>query len=161
MYKVGDLVVYSTQGVCEVIYIGPIDLPMIDKSKKYYTLEPIAKREQVVYASVDNDTSTMRAVISKKEANDFIKKIPSIDPIVITNEKERENQYKSIVRSCDLYKIAGLIKNLNERKKEREIAGKKVTVLDDKYYRQAETQICGELSVVLGASREDVISYFN
>lgn len=161
MYKVGDLVVYSTHGVCEVIYIGSIDLPMIDKNKKYYTLAPITKREQVVYASVENDSSTMRAVLSKKEANTFLKKIPSIEPAVITNEKERENFYKGIVRSCDLYKIAGLIKTLLERREERENLGKKVTVLDDKYYRQAENQICGELSVVLDIKKEDIISCFS
>lgn len=160
MYKVGDLVVYSTHGVCEVMYIGPIDLPMIDKNKKYYTLAPIAKKEQVVYASVENESSVMRSIISKKEAEALLKKIPSIKPAVINNDKERENTYKTIVRSGDLEKIIALMKTLNGRREDRANAGKKVTVLDDKYYKQAENQIIGELSVVLSLDKSEITEYF-
>ena len=159
MYKIGDLVVYGTYGVCEVTNIGPIDLPMIDKSKIYYTLTPYYKREDVVYASVDNDSTIMRTVISKKAAKDLVEQIPTIEETVIPSEKEREITYKTSIRSCDVKELVAVIKTIYRRRAERIESGKKVTVLDDRYFKQAQEQLFGELAIALDMEKQQVGEY--
>lgn len=156
MYDIGELVVYGTYGVCEVSNIGSLDLPMIDKSKKYYTLTPYYKREDVVYASVENDSTIMRSVITEKAARELIKQIPEIEETQVASEKEREQTYKTTVRTCDVNKLVGIIKTISRRKNERLESGKKVTVLDERYLKQASEQLYGELAIALNMDKADV-----
>ena len=156
MYKIGELVVYGTYGVCEVTNIGSIDLPMVDKTKQYYTLTPYYRRDDVVYASVENDSTIMRYVISKKAANDLVKQIPDIEEMPVPSEKERELTYKTTIRTCDVKQLVSIIKTIARRKNERIESGKKVTVLDERYLKQASEQLFGELAVALEMEKDQV-----
>ena len=159
MYNVNDMVVYGNQGVCEIVNIGTLSMSMVDRKKQYYTLRPIYQRDASVYVPVDNVTAVMRPVISKKDAESLIKKIPDIDYAWIVNEQERETQYKSALKTCDCEELVKIIKTLNKRKKSRQDAGKKVTVVDERYFRQAENQLFEELAYALGMDKSDVGEY--
>ncbi len=159
MYSVNDMVVYGNQGVCEVINIGTLSMSMVDKKKEYYTLRPYYHKDAAVYVPVDNVTAVMRPVISKKEAEQLIKKIPDIDYAWIVNEQERETQYKTALRTCDCEELIKIIKTLFKRKKSRIDAGKKVTVVDERYFKQAENQLYEELAFALGIDKSDVGDY--
>ena len=159
MYNVNDMVVYGNQGVCEIINIGTLSMSMVDRKKQYYTLRPIYQRDASVYVPVDNVTAVIRPVISKKDAERLIKKIPDIDYAWIVNEQERETQYKSALKTCDCEELVKIIKTLNKRKKSRQDAGKKVTVVDERYFRQAENQLFEELAYALGMDKGDVGEY--
>ncbi len=159
MYDVNDVVVYGNQGVCEVVNVGTLSMSMVDKKKKYYTLRPFYHKDAAVYVPVDNVTAVMRPVITKKEAEQLIKKIPEIDYAWITNEQEREDQYKSALRTCDCEELVKMIKALFRRKKSRIDAGKKVTVVDERYFKQAETQLYEELAYALGMDKSEVSEY--
>lgn len=52
-----------------------------------------------------------------------------------------------------------MIKTLYERKRERVQSGRKVPVIDERYFHQAEEQLYGELAVVLQIPKEEVSSY--
>ena len=116
MFKVNDVVVYGNQGVCEIINIGTLSMSMVDKSKKYYTLRPYYHKDAAVYVPVDNVTTVMRPVISKNEAESLIKRIPDIENAWIINEQEREDQYKTALRTCDCEELIKIIKALFKRK---------------------------------------------
>ncbi|MCR5419559.1 MAG: CarD family transcriptional regulator [Lachnospiraceae bacterium] len=161
MYNVNDMVVYGNQGVCEVVKIGTLSMSMVDKKKKYYTLRPIYQREAAVYVPVDNVTAVMRPVISKTEAEDLIRKIPDIDYAWITNEQERETQYKNALKTCDCEELVKIIKTLFKRKKTRIDEGKKVTVVDERYFRQAENQLYEELAYALNMDKNEIGDYIN
>ena len=134
-------------------------MSMVDKKKQYYTLRPIYQRDASVYVPVDNVTAVMRPVISKKDAEQLIQKIPDIDYAWIVNEQERETQYKSALKTCDCEELVKIIKTLNKRKKSRQDAGKKVTVVDERYFRQAENQLYEELAFALGMDKGEVGDY--
>ena len=156
MYNVNDMVVYGNQGVCEVVNIGTLSMSMVDRKKKYYTLRPVFQREAAVYVPVDNVTAVMRPVISKEEAEELISKIPDIDYAWISNEEERETQYKDALRTCDCEELVKMIKTLFKRKKTRLDEGKKVTVVDERYIRQAENQLYEELAYALGIDKKEI-----
>ena len=159
MFKVNDVVVYGNQGVCEIVNIGTLSMSMVDKSKNYYTLRPYYHKDAAVYVPVDNVTTVMRPVISKKEAESLIKRIPDIENAWIINEQEREDQYKSALRTCDCEELIKIIKALFKRKKTRIDAGKKVTVVDERYFKAAENQLYEELAFALKMDKRDVGDY--
>lgn len=159
MFEVDDFIIYGNHGVCKVENIGTVSLPMVDKNKVYYTLRPIYKNEAVVYAPVENPKAVMRPVLSKKEANDLIQEIPQLDSVWIQNEKEREVQYKAALKSCDCRELIRIIKTLYDRKMDRIRDGKKVTVVDERYFRQAEDQLYGELAFAMKMERGQMGDY--
>ena len=61
--------------------------------------------------------------------------------------------------SCTAATAAGLIKTLHHRRELRARQGRRPTGLDDRYFRQAEDQLYGELGYVLGIAREDAPAY--
>lgn len=161
MFAVDDYIIYGNHGVCKVENIGPVSLAMVDKNKVYYTLRPVYKTEAVVYAPVENPKSVIRHVMTKAEAEQLIEEIPELDTVWITNEKEREAQYKAALRTCDCRELIRIIKTLYHRKMDRIKDGKKVTVVDERYFRQAEEQLYGELGFVMDMDRNGVGEYLN
>lgn len=156
MFAVNDYIVYGNHGVCKVENIGTVSLAMVDKNKIYYTLRPVYKSEAVVYAPVENPKSVIRPVLTKEDADKLIEEIPSLDSVWIGNEKEREVQYKAALRSCDCRELIRIIKTLYHRKMDRIKDGKKVTVVDERYFRQAEDQLYGELAFAMSMDRNQV-----
>lgn len=161
MFAVNDYIVYGNHGVCKVENIGTVSLAMVDKNKVYYTLRPVYKNEAVVYAPVENPKSVIRPVLTREEANKLIEEIPSLESVWIGNEKEREMQYKAALRSCDCRELIRIIKTLYHRKMDRIKDGKKVTVVDERYFRQAEEQLYGELAFAMDMERDQVGEYLN
>ncbi len=159
MYQVDDVVVYGNHGVCQVVEIGTVDLGMVDKEKLYYTLRPVYKKEAIIYAPVENQKTIMRPVISKSDAEELIRQLPDIETVWVSNEKERELVYKRALLSCDCKELVRIIKTIYTRRKERIQEGKKLTMLDERYFRSAETQLYEELAYAFGISKEDVGSY--
>lgn len=159
MFQVKDVVVYGNHGVCEIVDVGTLSMPMADKEKMYYTLKPLYRKESMVYASVENRKVVMRAVVSREEADALILKIPQIETVWIVNEKVRESQYKEALQTCDCEELIKIIKTLYQRKQERLESGKKVTMIDEKYFRQAEEKLYEELAYVLGMEKSKVSEY--
>jgi len=159
MFQIGDIIIYGSQGVCTVEKIGQLDISPKIKDKLYYTLKPLYHHDTVFYVPVEFEKSVLRAIISTEEAKQLISEIKDIPTVWIQSEKEREQQYKQALRTCDCKELVRVIKTLYERKKSRIKDGKKVTALDEKYFRQAEEQLYGELSVVLGIEKSKVAEY--
>lgn len=161
MYKVDDLVVYGKNGVCRVVKIGTLAIPMADSDKKYYTLEPVYQHEEVIYAPVENCKIAMRPIMSKDEAKALIDEMPDIDIISCDNDREREMQYKSVLQACDSRELVRVIKDLYMRKEKRLLEGKKATVIDERYFKQAEEQLYGELAYALEMNKDEVGPYIS
>lgn len=159
MFQVNDLIVYGNHGVCKVEDVGTLSISMADKQKQYYTLRPVYQRESVIYAPVDNNKTIMRFVLSKEEVEALIQDIPNIESVWIGNEREREVQYRAALQTCDCRELVKIIKTLYQRKKLRIQDGKKVTVVDEKYFRQAEEQLYGELAFALEMPKDEVGAY--
>lgn len=115
--------------------------------------------EAVVYAPVENPKSIIRPILTKEEADQLIEEIPQLESVWIPNEKEREVQYKAALKSCDCRELIRIIKTLYDRKMDRIRDGKKVTVVDERYFRQAEEQLYGELAFAMNMERSRMSEY--
>lgn len=154
MFQINDLVVYGKNGVCSVKGIGTLSL--INNDRIYYTLVPVYNKEEIIYAPVENGRIVMREVISREDAKELIDIFPDLEETVVANERDRENCYKQTLLGCNCEKLASMIKTIYNRKCKRISEGKKVTVVDEKYFRQAEEQLFGELTFALDVDKTKI-----
>ncbi|MGO5067087.1 MULTISPECIES: CarD family transcriptional regulator [unclassified Clostridium] len=66
MFSIGDLIIYSGQGIC---FIDDISKKTYgDFTKEYYVLHPIENYKLTISIPVDNDKVTMLEIIDRNEA---------------------------------------------------------------------------------------------
>lgn len=159
MFQKGDYVIYGHNGICCIQDITTLDIPGVDKNRKYYLLKPVYMSGSTVYTPVDAAESLLRPAMSREEADNLIKSIPDIPIIPLSDEKTLEQTYKKYMRSNSSEAWVQLIKTIYLRKENRIMTGHKVTALDSRYFDLAESSLYGELSVALGKPREEVKSY--
>lgn len=159
MFEKGQYINYGKHGVCIVEDITHMDLPGVDKTKLYYVLEKVYTKGNKIYTAVDNQKVRMRRILSKKEAVDLIEEIPKIEQLKVSEDKSRNEKYKEALTSCDCRELVRVLKSLYNRKQKCIADGKKVTVTDERFFKEAEQQLYGELALALGIAREQVEDY--
>jgi len=156
MYKVGEYIIKPINGICEITDIAPVDMAGGNRNKLYYFLTPINDKGTKIYVPVDKENNGIRRVITQDEAWNIIKEIENMDEVWIDNDKQREQRYKEALKNCNLREIIGIIKNMYHRKVERSMQGKKNTLVDQKYFKQAEDMLYSELAFTLGKNKDDI-----
>ncbi len=159
MYEKGQYIVYGIRGVCKVADIITIDHPIGPKGRLYYELHPYNQKDGKIVTPVDSEKTITRLLLTKTEAEALISEIPLIKEMVVENDKQREERYKEALKTCDCRIWVSMIKTLYLRKQERMEQKKKVTDLDERYFRMAEEYLNSELSLALGISKEEVTEY--
>lgn len=159
MFEIGERIVYGNNGVCIVEEITKMDLKGVDNEKLYYRLTSAVNPGSKFFTPVDNDKVVMRRMLTKSEAEDLIKAVPSFTPIPVPDDKMREELYKEVIRACDPKTFFRMIITLHNRKEERVRAGKKNTSVDERYFKQIENNLYSELALALGTKREDMVEY--
>lgn len=161
MFKIGELVVCGSKGVCQVEEISALDMPGIDPDREYYILKPIYNMGTTVYIPVDAGEESLRKILSKTEAKKLIKTIKDIQPITISNDKLLEQEYRGCLRTNLCEEWVKILKTTHIRKQKRLEMGRKMTAVDAKYARIAEESLYGELAVVLNIPKEQVPDYIS
>ena len=159
MFKVGEYIVYGMSGVCRVEEIGPMSLSGVDSDKLYYTLLPIYTKGSRVLTPVDNSKVVMRPVITKTEASKLIDEMKKAELIEVVDDKHRELAYKEALKTCDCREWVRIIGTVLKRKEERLAQGKKMTACDERYLKQAQDNLFGELALSLDMEKNEVEDY--
>lgn len=159
MYEVGDYIIHGTNGVCKVDAVGKIDSSIMDNKRIYYTLVPYYTKSGKIYVPTDSDKVTLRKILTKEEALDFIGRIKDVEVLWITDEKTRELEYKEAFKKHDCTEYVRIIKTIYLRRQERIAEKKKLTATDERYFRMAEDALYGELGVSLSMDKEEVREY--
>ena len=154
MYKVNDYVVYK-KNVCKVKAIKNNKLNGID----YYILVPIDDDSLIIDVPVDNRMGYLRDVISKKETEELINSIPSIEPLDNIDEKYIERTYKNLIGSGDYKDLIKIIKTSYLRNEMRSKNNRRPSEKDRNYFNQAEKYLYNELSISLNMSFDETKNY--
>ena len=156
MYGIGDYVVKANTGICRIEEIARRCLTEEAGEKEYYCMVPEENQNARLFVPVDSETANLRRAMSEEEAWELIYAIPGIPEKWIENDKSREQEYKNAGRSNDPVALVSIIKNLYLRNQEREIQGKKVTAVDDRYFKMAENALYSELAHALHREKESM-----
>lgn len=156
MFKVGDFIIYGSNGVCRVESIGSMDMQGVPNDRMYYTLVPVYEKKSKVFTPVDNNKVVMRPVITEQEAYELIDHMEEMQALSIEDEKSKDLVFKEAFRKCDCRELIRIIKTLYEKKLARQAQGKKITAGDERYFKMAEENLYGELAIALGIKKEEV-----
>lgn len=153
MYQVGDMIVYGRTGVCRVEGIEE------NKGKKFYALMPLYQSCSIL-TPVDGKVF-MRPVISREEAQELIDALPEMETAPCEGKAMREltEHYQSSIDTHDCKALAVLTKSIYEKKRVAEREKKKFGAVDERYMKEGEALLFGELAVALDISMEEVKGY--
>ncbi|MDD2238885.1 MAG: hypothetical protein PHH51_03290 [Bacilli bacterium] len=148
MYKINDVVVYI-RDVCKI--------SDVDNKSKYYTLIPINDKSLTIKIPFNNDK--VRGLITKKEVEAIIKKIPQIELIDFNNDKMVEREYKKLLHSNEHENLIKIIKTTYLRNQDRINQNKKASEKDSSFFNIAEKLLYNEFAVVLGKTYDETKNF--
>ena len=156
MYQVGENILYGSSGVCRVAAVGTSDLPQADKGRVYYTLAPLFGTE-TIFVPADAQVY-MRPVLTEPEARSLIAAMPAIPagPVEEKSSKKFAQYCQEALRSHDSRTLISLLKTIHVRDEAARRRKKAPGKIEERYRRQAEDLLYGELAVALGVVREEV-----
>lgn len=161
MFKLGQMILHGSEGVCTVDAIGPRNFSGQQEARIYYTLSPV-HHEGTLFVPVDSAVF-LREVITKEAAEKLIREIPSIEVEVLEQRNPRliDEHYQSLMRSHECTDLIRVIKTI--RTKRRAIAknGKRLGQVEERYLKRAERLLYDELSVALNIPVDGIPEYIH
>ncbi len=161
MYKVDDLIMYGSTGVCRVQAIGTPEFYK-DSGKDYYFLEPLYQ-SGMIYAPVDNDKVFMRPVISKEMVDSLIDSMPSVESEVYKSNsiQQLSKHYQSVIDTHDCMDLIKLTKSIYKKNEEAIRMNRHLGQIDKRFLKRAQDLLYGEFAAVLGLPIESVEDYIS
>ena len=158
MFAIGETVVHDSDGICTVAEIGTLDMAHISKERQYYTLIPFYDKGSKLFIPVDA-AGSLRAAMDETAVRKLLEVLPEIEPIEIQDEKRRELEYKAAIRSGDCKRVIQIIKTIYLRQEKRMEDGKKITEVDERYFRMAEDKLYGEIALAMKMEKSEVLDF--
>jgi len=160
MFQPGDLVVYGTTGVCRVESVGCPDITEVNRQRQYYQLKPLYQ-DGVIYTPVENTHVSIRPVIARETAESIIDLIPTIQVTAYQAPtlQALTQHYHEAVRNADCRDLMQLIMSIYSKQQQAEAKNRRLGMVDERYWKQAERLLYGELAVALDIPFENVQPY--
>ena len=158
MFSVGDVVFYSTTGVCKVVSIGLPALSGLPAHVDYYTLQPLSdNHKEMIYVPVDTK-AFMRFAICGEEAQGYINMVGSIQPQFpeTRNPKGIQDFYSTLINSFDIVNLLGVIVSLTVKKREVRQKNKHLNQTQTTFLRRAQEMVYNEFAYALGKTRDEI-----
>lgn len=129
---------------------------IIEKEDGYYTLVPV--NDTSIKYKVPVDSNFLKKVITKEEIDRLLLEIPEINTIDL-GEKQIEQEYKELMKSGTHEDLVKIIKTSYLRNQIRILNNKRISEIDDEYFRRAEKYLYEEIGIVLNLSFENTKEY--
>lgn len=160
MFQPGELVMYGTTGVCRVESIDRPNLTGADCGKAYYHLKPL-QQDGIIYTPVENSKVSIRPVMTREEANALISQIPTIwaEACRALTIQALTQHYQAAIHSGDRRELIRLMMSIYAKQKQAEAQKRRLGMVDERYMKQAERLLYGELAASLEIPFDQVQSY--
>lgn len=155
MFAVGDVVMYR-RDLCKIIDFHKNEV----NKEMYYVLEPLEETatKTKIQVPVANRAKHLRELITKEEIDNLIHKAPDLEPIQ-TRASNLKNEYISLLNSGSQEDLLRIIKTTYLKNKERLSSKKKVGMVDESYFQEAEKCLYTELGYVLHMNTDEIRMY--
>ena len=110
------------------------------------------------YLPVEQEADKLRPVLTKEQAIACIEGFTDTAEVWVSNEKRREQEYHDVLyrSGClDCTDLVRITKTIYQRKQDRITNGKRLTEVDQRYFRVAQEKLLQELSVALELTPEE------
>lgn len=129
---------------------------IIEKEDGYYRLVPV--NDTSIKYKVPVDSNFLKKVIKKEEIDRLLLEIPEINTIDL-GEKQIEQEYKELMKSGTHEDLVKIIKTSYLRNQIRILNNKRISEIDDEYFKRAEKYLYEEIGIVLNLSFENTKEY--
>ena len=129
---------------------------IIEKEDGYYRLVPV--NDTSIKYKVPVNSNFLKKVITKEEIDRLLLEIPEINTIDL-GEKQIEQEYKELMKSRTHEDLVKIIKTSYLRNQIRILNNKRISEIDDEYFRRAEKYLYEEIGIVLNLSFENTKEY--
>lgn len=159
MLAVNDVVLYGTEGVCEITGMeqkdfgaGPVE---------YYVLRPVYRKDATVFVPANNAAlvGRMRRVPTREEIEAMIREMPRETCIWIPDENLRKEKYRRILAEGDSRELVRLIKTLYLHQKEQSARGRKLHQADERFFKEAEKVLYDQFALALKIQPDQVLPF--
>jgi CarD family transcriptional regulator len=159
MYEINDIVIYGKMGACKIMDISTPKNINTAKNQLYYTMKSL-KDNCLIYTPV-NTKVFMRPAMSAEEINRLIDLIPTIKAEAYYNDSAQEltKHYESAIAGNNFAELIKLTMSIHAKKDEIELKNKKIGQIDQKFMKQAEEILFGEISLALGIPLDEAQEY--
>lgn len=157
VYKVGDIVFYSSTGICEVKRIGDpgVGLPThVD----YYTLQPLSKNHrEMIYVPTDTKVF-MRYAIDSSQAQQYIDIVKELTPVQpeSRNPKIIQDFYSGLMNTYDCRNLLLVIVSLTAKKREMAARNKPLNQTQTSFLKRAQEMVYNEFAWALCKSSDEI-----
>ncbi len=157
-FSIGELILYGETGVCRVTDI--VEKPFLGVVQSCYQLQPMYQ-SCAIFTPVNNSNVYMRPIITREQAQSLIDSIPNIAPEVVSASTPRQltDKYNEIIKLHDCEKLVALTKLINEKRQKAIASKKKLSAIDERFYKKAEELLLGELAAALDVDKAGVKGY--
>lgn len=154
MFNIGDLIIYSAQGICSIDNIE--EKTFFGDTKEYYILHPVENPKLQISIPVDNDKVVMLEMLNKEKAEEILEsfKGPGIEWIEV--DSHRYEVYSDFVKKGNRKEIAKIGNTLIRQRIKIEAEGKKFHEKDKKVLATIEGVLFAELAYSLKATPEAI-----
>lgn len=159
MFKVGDLIIYSTHGVCKIDDI--CEKKFLDVTREYYILHPLDDPELTISVPVDNEKVVMLEIMDEKEARNILKSFEEPGIEWIDDAKQRNRKYSSLINKGDRDAIVKIANTLMRKQKEAKEKKERMYDQDKKMLEQIQKVIFQELAASLDTTVDKIIERIN
>lgn len=159
MYRIGETVLYGTEGVCTIIEVR--EMKISRETAQYYVLRPVYREGSTVFVPMNNQTllAKMRPLLSVDEINAMLTDISSEGECWIEDASERKAEFQRILLGGDRQELLRMIRTLYLHRQRLQEKGKRLRTNDDQLLRDAEKLLNDEFALVLGIKQREVPEY--
>ena len=150
-FEIGDLLIYSRTGVCRVTGFSE------NTAQQCYVLKPLYQTCSIKIP-VENTKVFMRPIVSAAEAEELILELPGMDaePYYNRNLNQLREHYRGELDGYSCVSLAQFVLSLYRKRREMLASGKKFGAVDERFLKEAEDLLCGELAAALETERDEV-----
>lgn len=162
MFQPGELLIYGSTGVCRVLSIDQQQeyVDGVKQTRSYYRLKPL-HQDGTIFTPVDSDKVSMRPIISREEADALIDTIPTLHPSEphVSTTQALAQHYQASLRQHSCQSLLELTISIHEKRCRAEAQKRHLGMVDERYMKQAEQLLFGELAAALEIPYEEVQPY--
>lgn len=160
MFKVGDLILYGSTGVCRVTDITTRDFSGADEDQLFYILIPLYQNG-IISTPINNTKIFMRPIITKDEAETLIDMIPTIRAEAYHGQilQGLTEHYEKSLKTYDCMELVKLTMSIYAKKQYVEQQRRKFGAADERFMKRAEELLFGELAAALDIAKESIPDY--
>lgn len=159
MFNVGDLIIYSTHGVCKISDICERDFR--GETREYYVLHPVEEPNLSISVPVNSEQVVMLDIMEKDEANSVLKSFEEPGIEWIEDAKQRNKKYNTMINSGDRDKIIKIANTLMRKQQEAKVNKARMYDQDKKMLEYIQRIMFQELAASLETTVEKIIARIN